>query len=260
MRVWSRVYRLFPIALAVLVAACSALELRDANSQLTTLYMAARSEDGIAKVNAEAGFNTLAVDAAAQAEETRGDQNKIAFYRVAAVAAWQAGNTVLMMDSVSKGRALCTPENEKLVPRDCGMLLVIPKMASVDELTNELNASPQPSLARKKEMFNSYELRVGELIDDHATIDQLSTDPLLSQTIGNRVGEIICNAMYVPLYGRILREANSDADLKKDLICRMSALLGKAETSGIDLERSNLEDQNENPFNCATDFEGASCP
>ncbi len=90
------------------------------------------------EVTVNAALSALADEAAARGANTSNSQvNRISFYRVAATAAWQAGD-VKVVTYANEGFSLCDSENYQKAPRDCGMLSVIPGFASVDELTKRI--------------------------------------------------------------------------------------------------------------------------
>ncbi len=134
--------RLALIVLVLSFAGCTAFQLRDANEQLTTYYYgkqkAIQTDDWRMMENLSLSLRTLASDAAEQAQKEKTVLNQIAFYRIATTAAWQAGD-LNVVSYADDGTKLCNDENFNRAPRDCGMLLVIPVFAGVDETTDRFN-------------------------------------------------------------------------------------------------------------------------
>ena len=143
---------------ASLLAACASFGLRDANDALNSYYAALQqssaNDDWRMAEESRLALDTLAQDSAAQAEKEKDARNKIAFYRVATVAAWQSGSDDVIAYA-GKGQALCDAENNaSRLPRDCAMLKVIPTFASVDQATEALNElSPKIDAATDRSQF-----------------------------------------------------------------------------------------------------------
>lgn len=147
--------RLFGLALlcvAALLSACTALDLRDANQQLVTYYTAkqnalaaqdqaaanGRDDSFVIVEGVRDSFGLLGEQALAQAGAEKDPLNRIAFYRIATTAAWQAQDS-RAVEYAAEGIRLCEAGNAAQAPADCALLMVMPSLASVDAETRKLN-------------------------------------------------------------------------------------------------------------------------
>jgi hypothetical protein len=126
--------------------------LRDANQQLVTYYTAKQNALAAQKQAAARGyqdsfaiveglrdsFRLLGEQAFAQANAEKDPLNRIAFYRIATTAAWQAQDGKAG-DYAAEGVRLCEAGNSAKAPTDCALLMVIPTLASVDAETRKLS-------------------------------------------------------------------------------------------------------------------------
>ena len=113
---------ILPVMMGVIIFlnACVALSLREANHELADLYRAkseaVNSRQWEQEMTVNAALSTLADEAAAQgADRSNSAINRISFYRIAATAAWQAGD-VNVVAYAADGYSLCTPENYGKAP------------------------------------------------------------------------------------------------------------------------------------------------
>jgi hypothetical protein len=191
-------------AISVFLGGCAALDLRQANHELADLYRAKsealNSGHWEQEVTVNAALSALADAAAAQGADTSSSQvNRISFYRIAATAAWQAGDPKVVAYA-NEGFSLCTPENYPKAPRDCGMLSVIPGFASVDELTKRMegirrrgSGGPNPPAEQEVvQLFEDIRSRIDSLLRNRNTIRQSSAHPRLAEEIDKQAGTILC--------------------------------------------------------------------
>ena len=141
-----RAIRFLLLAFAFATSACAATKLRPLNDQLNT------ADADLVKAR-EAGRDTaplqqqlaqIARDAAAQASSTTNPKDRVALYRVAAVAAWQAGpdGSSLVLPITDAGTAACEalPQKDKEAPRDCSLIRLARPMAVQDDDARQLMA------------------------------------------------------------------------------------------------------------------------
>lgn len=143
--------KLFGVALlcaVALLSACTAFDLREANQQLVTYYTAKQNALAAQKQAAAGGdegsfaiveglrdsFSLLGEQAFAQAGVETDPLNRIAFYRIATTAAWQARDG-RAADYAAEGIRLCEAGSANEAPTDCALLMVMPTLASVDAET-----------------------------------------------------------------------------------------------------------------------------
>lgn len=191
-------------AISVFLGGCVALDLRQANYELADLYRAKSeaidSGHWEQEVTVNAALSALADEAAARGANTSNSQvDRISFYRVAATAAWQAGD-VKVVTYANEGISLCDSENYQKAPRDCGMLSVIPGFASVDELTKRIEeirrrasgGSNPPTEQEVGQLFDDIKSRTDSLLRNRNTIRQSSAHPKLAEEIDRQTGTILC--------------------------------------------------------------------
>ena len=217
-------------AISVLLSGCATLDLRQANHELADLYRAKseviNSGHWEQEVTVNAALSALADEAAAQgAEPSNSQANRISFYRIAATAAWQAGD-VKVVTYANEGFSLCSSENYQKAPRDCGMLSVIPGFASVDELTKRIEdirrrASGGPSPPTEKEvgqLFGDIKSRIDSLLKNRNTIRQSSAHPKLVEEIDKQTGAILCIHL-LNASGLIVQVAGDESTMHKKAQC-----------------------------------------
>lgn len=193
--------------LVLMLSGCVALELRDANEQLTSYYnakIAARqAKDFVMTDTALSQLKSLAQAAAAQAKEESDPLNRIAYYRIAATAAWQAGDPAVAEYGLA-GQALCHQGDPARAPRDCGMLMVIPSLASVDEQTPRLNQLQarisEPSWrdnaedrAAAEKIFGALRDAFDNLARQRPTLRDSAVHPTFMQGLDSNLGILLCD-------------------------------------------------------------------
>jgi hypothetical protein len=91
---------------------------------------------------AQTQLATLAAETQADAKASTDPKNRVAFYRVAAVAAWQAGpaGESLVLPITDEGTAACDalPTKDASAPRDCSLIRLAAPLATQDALTRKL--------------------------------------------------------------------------------------------------------------------------
>jgi len=255
----------FRIALLIAVVgltACTTFQLRDANDQLTTYYyakkQAEKNNDWQMLEGTIASLSKLAEDAAKQAEEEDDNvRNQIAFYRIAATAAWQAGDTNVLAYA-SEGQKLCTDDNFN---RDCGMLLVIPYFASVDEikdrfltLQDKIKNTPADKRGTHaqaaEKIFTDYQAALISVLKHRPKIANSKTHPDFLKALDHNTGALLCELIGLNTVG-LITTAKGDVNKAK---CELYELKKRALNAGLDqfsvkcLPKS--EDQLKKPKNC----------
>ena len=227
------------LVFALTLSGCSSFELRDANSQLTALYsviqsnqQSTRSSARIAETNARNSLARLAVDAAAAADKVSNVASQIAFLRIAATAAWQSLDFTQAGVYADKGTMLCIPANIESVPRDCGMLSILPDMAAIDQNTLTLNRSTDLSSAELNQLFDDYSARISSLLGKRNSISSAAS-PGLIDAIDASIGEVICEKLDTPLRPRIIQANNFSDSVQKTLECRIKSLFEQASQAGV---------------------------
>ena len=231
------------IVLVLSLSGCTAFQLRDANEQLTSYYyakqQATQSGDYLMQESVKSSLGSLATDAAEQAQKEKNVLNQIAFYRVASTAAWQGGspNVVSYADA---GKKLCTDANFSRAPRDCGMLLVIPFFASVDETTDEFNklqaevtaapANERASYAQAAEkVFADYRAALTSILKQRPKLANSGAHPDLLKAVDQRSGKLLCQIIGESAVG-LIATARGDAQRAR---CEVYKLKGGAFDAGL---------------------------
>ncbi len=211
------VCRLALVVLALIFAGCTAFQLRDANEQLTSYYyvkqQAAQNADYFMQESVKSSLRNLAADSAEQAQKEKNVLNRIAFYRNRSTAAWQTGEAN-GVSCVAEGSKLCSDGNLDRVPRDCGMLLVIPFFAGVDETTEkfdrlqaEVTAAPadtRPSYAPEtQKVFGDYRDGLVSILKLRPEIANSAAHPNLLKAVDQNSGTLLCTLIETNALGLI---------------------------------------------------------
>jgi hypothetical protein len=215
----------------VVFSGCVTLDIREANHELADLYSAkaeAIKNDDAAQ---EATINDALAILARQAAEKSGDAtlstvNRISFSRTAATAAWQAGsNKVIQYSEV--GQSLCNQDNNYgQAPRDCGMLLVVPDLAAMDELTARYNVinkrvedgSNPPTQEEIEKLFYDIASRIDSLLKKRDTLKASSADPKLLEGLDQKTGKIFCRQLQ-ETFGLIVQFAGTGSTAYRKAQC-----------------------------------------
>lgn len=206
----SRSIWMIPAALLfTLLAGCPAVELRDANEQLTSYYLAKQQSmeagDWQMLETSVASLKALAKDAASRARSEDNRLNRIALYRIAATAAWQAEVTDVVAYG-REGQELCDDDTFKQAPRDCGMLMVIPTLAGVDETTGRLDELQPAVNAAGDDVSDSMRAATEQIYDDYVAaldvllasrVNILASDahPLFKEQLDENIDKLFCNLL-----------------------------------------------------------------
>ena len=114
------------------LSGCGGIGLGDFNDRLTNLSNPPQLE----------ALATLARDAEAAAQKDADPLNRVALYRVASVAAWQAGGAGegLVLRVTDAGIATCEalPGKDQSAPRDCSLIRLAAPLAVQDDLARDL--------------------------------------------------------------------------------------------------------------------------
>lgn len=236
--------RLVLVVLVLSLAGCTTFQLRDADEQLTSYYyakkQATQDADWRMLENVRSSLKTLASDAAEQAQKEKNVLNRIAFYRIATTAAWQAGD----LDVVSyadDGSKLCTNENFNRAPRDCGMLLVIPVFAGVDETTDRVNklqaeltgmpADQRTSHAQDaQKVFDDYKEGLAKILEHRPILVNSAAHPDFLMAVDQNSGKLLCKLIAQSAVG-LIATARGDVSKAK---CEVYELKRSAFDAGLD--------------------------
>jgi len=141
------------VFVVVFVAGCNGATLGSLTKQLTNLETelidARNADDAAAEVAAAGELRTLASKAESNAGKAKTTPDVIAFYRIAATAAWQGESTNVVALGTS-GFDKCKELGLATAPtRDCFMLRVIPDLAATDKLTARLDQATEDIKAER---------------------------------------------------------------------------------------------------------------
>jgi hypothetical protein len=127
--------RALVLAVGLVASGCAGASLDSLDTKLRDL-----SKQNTAA--AQAQLVTLAGEAQADAKASTDPKNRVAFYRVAAVAAWQAGpaGESLVLPITDEGTTACDalPARDASAPRDCSLIRLAAPLATQDALTRKL--------------------------------------------------------------------------------------------------------------------------
>lgn len=214
----TKIFRCLAIIFLVLsFAGCTSFELRDANQQLTSYYYAKQQafqdDDWRMLENVRSSLKTLASDAAQQAQKEKNVLNQIAFYRIATTAAWQAED-LSVVSYADDGSKLCAGGNFDRAPRDCGMLLVIPVFAGVDETTDRFNQLQDKVLAARSDelasyatdtqkVFNAYKDGLVKILELRPKLAGSMAHPDFIKAVDENSGMLLCTHIETQAFGLI---------------------------------------------------------
>lgn len=193
---------LFPVLLAVWMAGCAGIANLRLNESLVQLYGAKleadRSGDYFVAESVNEGFRDLASRAEAEARSARRTEDAISFYRLAATAAWQGGMTEVV-ELGEAGWEKCGGRIET-APRDCGMLLIIPELAAIDErigiledLRRRMDDGAEVSDGEVLELFDGFARRFEDLDDDRAVLLGSTLPPGFARAVDERAKSAYCS-------------------------------------------------------------------
>lgn len=206
--------RLWTIGLlTIFLTGCTATSIWEHNNDLVSFYLAKKSSEGdvIALEGAMAGLQSVADTAIAAAGKANGDANKISLYRIAATAAWQ-GEYEAGIDGVGPGVQLCkNKEKAKLVPRDCGMLMVIPVFLATDMTTIRFDARNTASVAETGQALNAYISLAGTMLTRISKMPSEASPEFLAQVDDRATKLFTLTNKAFSAYNRIADGATSNA-------------------------------------------------
>ena len=227
------------LTVAVVLSACAAGDIRDANDRLTDYYtakmQAEASDDWRMLETSMASLSQLANEAASQAADEAKVLNKVSLYRIAATAAWQ-GNSAEVVDYGRAGQALCTDEVYAQVPRDCGMLMVIPTLAGVNAATGRLNRlqleldqaagnGTAEQGAEAEDIKNIYFESIDRLLNARSRIERSDAHPAFKAGVDDNIVRIQCRLLDGPARGVIVLTSGSVEQFNDDLRARGCRML-----------------------------------
>lgn len=228
---------LFLMIATIALGGCSSLRLGQANADLTQLYSDLQTADALTKSLAKQGLSTLAKESDEAADKESDTNNKIAFYRIATTAAWQAGDYTDVIEYAAPGQALC--ESAKLRNRDCLMLTVFPSFAVIDETSETVireksscETYSERCLNIYEQAFDRYENALLHLIDKWSEISTGSADDIFAGEVARRMGEATCNA-YDNVVSRVNGWGGGVEESVKALGGRLKALLAQQNSTTI---------------------------
>ncbi len=203
---------LISIVVITLLAGCkTAMQLHDANQQLTSAYSAKIQAAGNPAMHetAIASLRDLGKASAARAVKAKDPLSKISFYRVAATAAWQAGDPAVLEYS-DAGSKICETHWSK-APRDCGMLTFVDDMAAVNETTTgfkQADKSESSTAKQAEEIYGKYEASAKNMITNYGTLATRVPADLLS-VYGKRIDDLVCVFIGLNANGLVRRKGGN---------------------------------------------------
>ena len=227
--------RALVLAAALVTSGCAGASLDSLDTKLRDL----------SKQNTEAAqaqLVTLAGEAQADAKASTDPKNRVAFYRVAAVAAWQAGlaGESLVLPITDEGTAACDalPARDASAPRDCSLIRLAAPLATQDALTRKLmkiqeqvgssGKLPAAQLAPLQQLFDGLETQFEKVSVLRGRVFALDVpEDFKSRTDRERL-IIYCNgvkawSLYGDVDGAPAATFNAMAQRKKQMTDRLEA-------------------------------------
>ncbi|HUP10183.1 MAG TPA: hypothetical protein VMU47_23730 [Caldimonas sp.] len=129
----------------------------------------------------------IAREANQEAASTKNPKDAVSAYRIAAVAAWQAGlaGKDLVLPVTSAGTAACDalPQKDKDAPRDCSLIRLALPMAVQDEIALKLiDLKKERDEAQRRHERHCQDLQGDEAAACHATRGKLPATDLSTET------------------------------------------------------------------------------
>ena len=219
------------VAMGVLLAGCAtATQVSSANEQLMTLYTAkVEVSDPAMAETVLASLKDLSEETAAQARSATDPLNRISLYRIAATAAWQAGDAQVV-ELAREGIDVCE-EHWNRAPRDCGLLVFVADLAAVDETTASFNTldAATASATAALEVLDRYEASARSMIGRRSQIAGRAPATLVA-AFDDRLDDLICVKYGI---GAIGLAAAAGAEF--DGACRLANLRVLAGRAGAEL-------------------------
>jgi len=207
-----------------------------------TMNQARKDKDWKLIESTTAAMDDLSREAGKQAAEEKDPLNQIAFYRIAATAAWQA-NSTKVTEYADNGSNICKDKYFNKAPRDCGMLLVIPYLASVDNRQTTFNDyqrrindpnAEKPSMEDLSKLFNEWAQLLSGLLDQREAINNSAAHPEMKKAVDARALKILCTHLFLTK-GLMVRLSSQDLsnDEVRAATNRISELKNKMIGMGI---------------------------
>lgn len=227
--------RALVLAVALVASGCAGANLDSLDTRLRDL----------SKQNSEAAqaqLATLAGEARADAKASTDAKNRVAFYRVAAVAAWQAGlaGESVVLPITDEGAAACDalPAKDATAPRDCSLIRLAGPLATQDALTRKLvtiqkqvgpgGKLPPAQLEPVRELFDGLEAQFEKVSGIRGGVFALDVpEDFKARTDRERL-IIYCNgvkawSLYGDVEGAPAATFNAMAQRKKQMTDRLEA-------------------------------------
>ena len=256
-------------AIVLTASGCSATKLVPLDNQLNSdeaqLISARQSGRDTAPIQRQ--LAQVARDALHAATDSGNQKDAVAFYRVAAVAAWQAGGdgTTLVPQVSDAGIAACDalPQKDKDAPRDCSLIRMALPMSVQDEIAlklrdfrkrraaaqqaheshcRELQGTesaacratrgklPATDLAAEERMFTDLETQFSKVSEIRDGLRDLDVPPdFTMQTDAQRL-IIYCNAVVA---WRLTADTETGETLFNTLATRKAAIAQRLQESGV---------------------------
>ncbi len=239
-------------------------KLNSADTQLSNARKA-----GADTASIEQQLAQVSRDASADAQSAKDPKDAVAFYRVAAVAAWQAGpaGSNLVLPATTAGITACEalPQHDKDAPRDCSLIRLALPMAVQDAIALQLidlkkkrttaqsdhdrhcqelqgaeaaacrstrGKLPATDLPSETTMFGDLETQFGKVSDLRDGLHNLDVPPAFTpQTDAQRL-IVYCNAV---IAWRLTADTDADAGAAQfaELTSRKAAMAQRLEASGV---------------------------
>jgi hypothetical protein len=208
----------------------STLEVGSADDRLAQLGAQKSAATNPAELQTTlAQLRGLGTEAAAAARIAGAPGDRIALYRVAATAAWQAGDPQVV-EFARAGDAACADHWQEL-PRDCSLLRFIPDLAATDETTTAFNAldSTTASTADALAVLARYEQVAEGMIARRSAVVAIAPTAVAAE-FDARLDDLVCVKYGINAIGLAI---TAGADI--DGACRLGNLRVRAAQTGAAL-------------------------
>ncbi len=228
--------------------------------------LAGRRQAGGVTASVQPQLAQIAIDAEKAAPGGKTPKDVVAFYRIAAVAAWQAGpageNLVLRITNAGKTACEALPQKDKDAPRDCSLIRLALPMAVQDGIAVQLmdlkkkrataqsdherqcqelqgteaatcratrGKLPATDLPAEQTMFGDLETQFGKVSDIRDGLHNLAVPPEFTpQTDAQRL-IVYCNAV---IAWRLTAATETGSETFGQLASRKAAMTQRLQASG----------------------------
>lgn len=180
--------------------------------------------------------------------------NRIALYRIATTAAWQAKDERVTRYA-NPGAELCEDHSPR-APRDCAMLTIVPVLAAAAQTTDRLNVvqrMPRATDEERARVLAEAQSVLGEFSDELTLAFQArpqivasNADPGVVDAIDTNLERLLCETMEIKTFGVF----TTVSDSRSEPLCRIGQLKAQAKAAGLTVNEVRCLDRGASVDDC----------